>query len=211
MTFTPDQSQLNALKTWNDKGDSIRHATLGLTGEAGELIELFKKHEYKPGFDWWNCKHCKTYYKYDDLSQQVYNWSKCNCKNYTPLILDELGDFSYYLRILAYQKWVSFEELCLSSSPSKRITDLYDLLYWLAQLNKGSDRILNEWVSNGSLSLGRLSDCVYRFQCILSKLDTPLETVLDLNYKKLNSEATNHGWRNAKMKTIDDCPPMNPK
>ena len=198
MTFTPDQSQLNALKTWNDKGDSTRHAALGLAGEAGELIELFKKNEYKPGFDWWNCKHCG----------QIENCGKLNnsCPGYTPLILDELGDYSYYLRILAYQKEVSFEELC-------KIEWEYDgdMLWLLGQLASDSTYLLTEWIEHKGISKDILYFCTRNFLAILSKLDTTLDVVLDLNYKKLNSEPSNHGWHNAKMKTIDDCPPMNPK
>ena len=192
MTFTPDQSQLNALKTWNEKGDSTRHAALGLAGEAGELIELFKKHEYKPGFDWWNCRHCG----------QIENCGKLNnnCPGYTPLILDELGDYSYYLRILAYQKGVSFEAICKEFSPKWYYKD-EDLLDLLAELLDDSSKLLSHFLGDKEVPLPTLANCVYCFLAILSKLDTPLQSVLDLNYKKLNSEPSNHGWRSAKMKT----------
>ena len=107
MTFTPDQSQLNALATWYDKSNPLhldpRHPVIKLAGEAGEILDLYGKHEYKPGFDWWNCKHCG----------QIENCGKLNnsCPGYIPLILDELGDYSYYLRILAYQKEMTFEDI----------------------------------------------------------------------------------------------------
>ena len=214
MTFNPDQSQLNALKTWNDKGDSIRHAVLGLTGEAGELIELFKKHEYKPGFSWWSCKVCgksidnraKSLNSESIIYSAKYFHTTNGCLNYTPLILDELGDYSYYLRILAYQKEVSFEELC-------KIEWEYDgdMLWLLGQLASDSTYLLTEWIEHKGISKDILYFCTRNFLAILSKLDTTLDVVLDLNYKKLNSEPSNHGWRSAKMKTIDDCPPMNPK
>ena len=215
MTFNPDQSQLNALKTWNDKGDSIRHAVLGLTGEAGELIELFKKHEYKPGFSWWSCKVCgksidnraKSLNSESIIYSAKYFHTTNGCLNYTPLILDELGDYSYYLRILAYQKGVSFEELCKHG-----YIPGYELDMLLAMLNEQSGKALREYVELGVAPGKTILEYLSRiFLSVLVKLDTALQAVLDLNYKKLNSEATNHGWRNAKMKTIDDCPPMNPK
>ena len=210
MIYQPDQSQLNALKTWYSKDNPLhldpRHPAIKLAGEAGELTDLFGKHEYKPNFSWWNCKHCKR-------PQEVHHRilaTHDGCQNYTPLILDELGDYSYYLRILAYQKGVSFEEICKNFNPAWYYRD-EDILDLLAELLDDSSKVLNHFLGDKEVSLPTLANCIYGFLAILSKLDTTLDVVLDLNYKKLNSEPSNHGWRSAKMKTIDDCPPMNPK
>ena len=49
---TPDAIQQQALNTWYHNGASLReqqiHALLGLAGETGELVDLLKKHFYKP-------------------------------------------------------------------------------------------------------------------------------------------------------------------
>ena len=46
MTFTPDQSQLNALKTWYPTDNSLhlnpRHPAIKLAGEAGEILDFTK-------------------------------------------------------------------------------------------------------------------------------------------------------------------------
>ena len=130
-----------------------------------------------------------------------------NCPGYTPLILDELGDYSYYLRILAYQKGVSFEELCeCGYIPGYKL----DML--LAMLNEHSAKALRDYIEIGMKPPRTILEFLSRlFLSVLVGLDTTLQTVLDLNYKKLNSEPSNHGWRSARIKTIDDCPPMNPK
>lgn len=81
-----DKFQRRALQTWYDENHELhydmRPAAMGLVGETGEVIELVKKHYYKPGW-------CLDV---DDL-------------------IDELGDVYYYLVILAYQCRVTLEEL----------------------------------------------------------------------------------------------------
>lgn len=67
----------SALQTWHDDmvphGVQISHAALGLAGETGELVDLIKKHLYKPG---------RTASPND--------------------IADELGDVLYYAVIVAH-------------------------------------------------------------------------------------------------------------
>lgn len=81
-----DHYQRRALRTWHNDdvpgSTRINHAILGLVGEAGELAEMWKKHQYKPG------------------------------REYTELqFLDELGDVLYYLVVLAYEWGVTIEHL----------------------------------------------------------------------------------------------------
>ena len=199
MNYQPDQSQINALKTWYDKSNSLhldpRHPAIKLVGEAGEILDLYGKHEYKPGFDWWNCKHCKR-------PQEVHHTilaTHDGCQNYSPLILDELGDYSYYLRILAYQKEMTFEDI---GKPYNEINNKLfysndDLLELLSALNFASAKVLANYLQTKNVFTGNLSDCTFYFLAILDNLDIKLQTVLDLNYKKLNSEPSNHGWRDA--------------
>lgn len=211
MNFQPDESQLNCLKTWYPIDNPLhldpRHAVIKLAGEAGEILDLYGKHEYKPNFDWMNCKHCGKG-KHESFCHHY-----APMLFYTPLILDELGDYSYYLRILAYQKGVSFEELCEGYrndwiDEAKEEKDF--TLALLNELLRDSQLMLEKYLFDNLISIVDLRDCAYDLLAILSKLDTTLNQVLELNYKKLNSEPTNHGWKNAKMKTIADCPPMNP-
>ena len=74
--YSPDAIQRQALLTWYGDDTSIReqqiHASLGLAGETGELIDMLKKHFYKPG---------------REASQEQ--------------VKDELSDVLYYVAILS--------------------------------------------------------------------------------------------------------------
>ena len=174
MTYHPDKSQEWALLTWYKEDNPLhkdaRHPAIGLAGEAGELLNLYKKSEYKPG----------------------YNFDKNE-------FLLELSDYSYYLRILAYQKEVSFEELCkpYSEVNNKLFYSNVDLLELLSDLYSVSGKVLSRYLETNNIWTGKLTDCALYFLAILDNLDIKLQTVLDLNYKKLNSEPSNHGWHNA--------------
>ncbi len=208
MDFTPDNSQLKSLKTWYPVGHELhfdsRHPCIKLAGEVGELLDLYAKDEYKPNFSWWNCKHCnhehtgicKTWHNLGPDSDDFY---VCECNDYIPLVLDELGDISYYLRILAYHKRVTFEAFC---SEFEKYLNYYvkdDLLKLLTGLMNNSDTVLSDFVFDDIIELGHLKYCVYFFLAILHKLDCSLEKLLELNYKKLNTE-NQHGWRHATVK-----------
>ena len=82
----PDEIQKRALKTWYPEGhelhDHILLPVLALTGEAGELANLFKKDMFKPGFEASN----------DDY-------------------IEELGDCLYYVAILAYQLGLTLDDV----------------------------------------------------------------------------------------------------
>ncbi len=103
-----------SLLTWyqpdNDKYKDSFHPTLKLAGEIGELLDLYAKHLFKPGFDWMDCKWCK---ESQNWHKKISNWCSMgklrvginlphSTITYTPKVLDELGDVWYYLRILAW-------------------------------------------------------------------------------------------------------------
>lgn len=192
MNFQPDLSQQKALKTWYSKDDPLyldpRHPLIKLVGEAGELLDLYGKEEYKPDFSWWNCKHCG----YGDASHSLHTKKCYDLRGtYTPLVLDELGDFSYYLRICMWQSRMSFCSAIANgfypyeSSIEKHLSEL-------AYLASSQYRY---WLQSGKVSKGRYYRMIYNFVNILFKVDISLEKLIDLNYRKLNSEPTAHGWK----------------
>jgi len=82
----PDVIQQRALRTWYPRSDKLHyeylHPLVALAGEAGELLNLWKKDTYKPGFD---------------ATGEMF--------------IEELGDCLYYLAILAYQFGLTLDEL----------------------------------------------------------------------------------------------------
>lgn len=76
----------SALRTWH--GDDVNrslqmiHAALGLAGETGELVDMLKKHLYKPG-----------------------NFTS------RAAVADELGDVFYYVLILAHLWGLTLDEV----------------------------------------------------------------------------------------------------
>ena len=91
-----------ALKTWYPKDHPLHldllHPAIGLAGEAGELLDLYKKEAYKDGVSWWDCAYCNS-------SQPNHYENRCLAifepTQYTPKTLDELGDLWFYFSILA--------------------------------------------------------------------------------------------------------------
>ncbi len=188
-----------ALLTWyqpdNPKYRDPLHPTLKLAGEVGELLDLYAKHKYKPGFDWMQCKFC-----IEDKDWHNRYDNQCNSRKlrvginlphstitYIPKVLDELGDIWYYLRILA---WI--EGKSLKSIKSIRATNELENITFM---NANAARIAY-W--NDEDNFFRL-DTVYTYLLrILNILDCTLDQLTELNYLKLNSESTNHGWKEAK-------------
>lgn len=205
MTFMPDDSQIVALRTWylpdNPLHFNPRHPCIKLAGEAGEILDAFGKEEYKPNWSWWQCKSCGRPKQHHN-SQGLCNYQPTPKSladketTYLPLVLDELGDYSYYLRILAYQKQVRFDELC--GQYKSEWFDGVSLLIILSSLIENSSALLSHYVHDKEIVLPFLVACAVGFIAILHKLDTSLEFVLQLNYVKLNSEVTAHGWKEAR-------------
>jgi len=189
--FTPDESQRKALLTWYNEDDprylDPRHPLIKLAGEAGELLDLFGKHEYKPGFDWWNCKHCGA----------IENCGKLvnGCKGYTPLVLDELGDFWYYLRILTWQQGVSVEGWVKELGEVFRQTEL-STLNCLSLMNYHSAKALHTYCYFNTVSINlNIWASFVNFMDLLKILDCTLDQLTELNYQKLNSKPGAHGWK----------------
>lgn len=193
--YTPDQAQVKALASWYKEGNPLhlepRHPLIKLAGEAGEILDLYGKHEYKPSFNW--LKKCEC--KHNELSHDYFGCLEphCGCKKFYPIILSELGDYSYYLRIITYQQEISFEMLCDGYEGFTACLEelLNDLAYRSTKLHK-------MWLKIKKVNPYELQILTFIFLTILERLEVSLETVLDLNYKKLNSEETQHGWSAAR-------------
>lgn len=174
-----------ALLTWYPKDHPLHldplHPAIKLAGEAGELLDLYGKERFKPQFTWWQCKNCGEASEWD-----------CRCDKetlfYTPLVLDEIGDIWYYIRILAYQADVKLDR--------SEAMD-YSLPKCLAYLDNAAAGVYLGVVEEAKIFSGDLLYTYYNLLSLLQKLDVDLEQVTELNYRKLNSEPTNHGWKNA--------------
>ena len=187
-----------ALLTWY-KPDNLlyrnpEHPTIKLAGEIGELLDLYGKHKYKPGFDWVACKRCNHPKEEhtEKLSSEFFSAlypDKYACSNYTSLVLDELGDIYYYLRILAWIYGCEFPET--KGTYGIQTLDSIRIMYFHASF------ILNHIESNLQIEW-RLQKIYYCILGILENLDTTIEELTLLNYYKLNSEETNHGWKDAR-------------
>lgn len=174
-----------SLKTWYAKDHPLHldpmHPAIKLAGEAGEILDLYGKNEYKPGFDWWKCV-C-GYSKFDHI------WNLSTCENYTPLILDELGDYWYYLRILSYIYSIEFQERISENKSSMAIL--------LADMNSISASLYKDAAHGNKFRAHRLNWCYVYLTGILRLLNTTIDELTELNYIKLNSDPTNHGWKGA--------------
>lgn len=187
-----------ALKTWYDKDNPLHldplHPAIKLAGEAGELLDLYGKDQYKPGFSWWDCEHCgygdasHTLERCPYISQSDENILR---GTYTPLVLDELGDLWYYVRILAYQLDVDPGTLAIGVNKGCSI------LQSLSWLSVYSSQGLNSFLLGGQFSRAVVGDAYRHLLNILKHLDTDLDHLTELNYQKLNSDPTNHGWKGA--------------
>lgn len=161
------------------------HPTFKLAGEIGELLDLYGKHKYKPGVDWMDCKYC-GYGNIDDYhTQDIDRVCLTSNETYTPLVLDELGDIWYYLRILA---WI--EDITLSLSDvwygHKHIDCIKEMYQYAGYLF---------YTDNNKHNLQMI---YYYLNILLTNLDCTIEQLTELNYQKLNSEPTNRGWEDTR-------------
>lgn len=82
----PDGFQTQCLRTWRAEGQThqqqVMHAAFGLGGETGELLDLLKKHFFKPG-------RSAT----------------------ADAVMDELADVLYYAAVLAHLWGFTFGEM----------------------------------------------------------------------------------------------------
>lgn len=197
--YTPDQAQQKALASWYKENNPLRlnprHPLIALAGEAGELLDCLKKEEYKPNWSWWNCVcgHSEKEHMNKDNDNSCVWFMHCPCQFYHPRIISELGDFSFYLRVITFQQEISFEMLCDGYTPFTTCLEelLNDLAYRSVKLHK-------LWLKTQKVNLSELQILTFIFLTILERLEVSLEEVLNLNYKKLNSEETQHGWSAAR-------------
>jgi hypothetical protein len=169
-----------ALLTWYAKDHplhlELEHPAIKLAGEAGEILDLYGKHKYKPGFDWMTCKRCN-------------GWGDCK-KECVPKILDELGDLWYYLRILSYITEYNCEERVIEEIS-------FDTLKILSMMSLVANTFQADIIFHNQFD-ARIICVVYTCLVdILHLLDYDLARLTELNYRKLNSEETNHGWQGA--------------
>lgn len=176
-----------ALKTWYPTDHPLHndplHPAIGLAGEAGELLNLHKKERFKEGFSWWDCVHCG----YEENNHT----SSTKCLDllhvYTPKILDELGDFWYYLRILAYQQKVDLSDYADNVASREMIDCLINLSSVSANILRG---VQYKWKE-------RQHDLGFAYVVlliILDSLDCTLDQLTELNWQKLK-DGNNNGWQ----------------
>lgn len=183
-----------ALKTWYDKDNPLHldplHPAIKLAGEAGELLDLYAKDRFKPGFSWWKCKHCG----FGDASHSE---KRRECPEsslvYTPLVLDELGDLSYYLRVLAY---IVTDGNVNAMDRIEYHQDYFETIEMLlTYINFRAASVALDYVTEKKVNLGHLQLIYAYMDRLLNLLDYDFERLYELNYRKLNSEPTAHGWK----------------
>jgi hypothetical protein len=198
---TLNDAILKALETWYEPDHKLHndplHPAIGLAGEAGELLNLYKKEKFKSGVSWWDCVYCGLIGVEHNINAECNpNKSGKFFTYYTPLILDELGDFWYYLRILAYQQgqdlseWL-FTQYYLDNAP------LEEPLYPLAFLNRDCGKLLSNYVLDKKINPDILQYIFNGFQTTLRDIRYSLAELTELNYDKLK-DSDNHGWKEAR-------------
>jgi NTP pyrophosphatase (non-canonical NTP hydrolase) len=178
-----DKATEQALKTWYEPSHPLHHGplhpALGLAGEAGELLDLYKKERFKDGFSWWDCIHCKR-------TKEVHKTFP-NCLNYTPKILDELGDLWYYLRVLSY---ILKKELNFTSEHYYGTLEIEQVL---TSLNLVTAQFAYDLTINKFADTGRLNIAYTCLDKLLVQFDYTLDQLTELNWQKLK-DGDNHGW-----------------
>ena len=154
-----------ALKTWYDKDHPLHfeplHPVLGLAGEAGELLDLYKKELYKEGVSWWDCAKCKMAKGYHFERDRI-KFCSIDGATYTPKVLDELGDLWYYLRILAYQ-------LELPVATPLLQTHRPSVIIILTFLNSSAAELLEQLLPSDKIDIELLNQVNYCFPVTIDR------------------------------------------
>ena len=170
------------------------HPTIKLAGEIGELLDLYGKHIYKPGFDWMDCKHCKQHYALHTILDDD-EYCQIGGNKYVPAVLDELGDIWYYLRILA---WLYEVELRIAD---KKYMD-YSILGSLQVMYSSASILFRVFNWNDTTNKGKRVDNILNIykhlNLLLEHLNYTIEDLTLVNYQKLVLDDTNHGWKDAR-------------
>lgn len=190
-----------ALKTWHPLHHPLHndplHPAIGLAGEAGELLNLYKKERFKDGVSWWDCVHCNE--SEDWHSRNNSRCSGMGITAYTPKILDELGDLWYYLRIIIYQNGLPIAIPILESLEP-------DTIVILSKLNKQSAKLLEYYtvyLGYKRFVIETLNNVNYLFFMLLRDIDCTLDELTELNWNKLK-DGNHNGWKEAKENYIVD-------
>lgn len=189
-----EKSIEQALITWYPKGHPLHldllHPAIGWAGEGGELVDLLKKQLFKGGVSWWDCVHCGESGDWHSKNNSFCGngWIESRHTVYTPKVLDELGDFGYYQRIINY---ISKHPDCKFDSEVDEITIL------LADLNLYSAQLLVDLIHRRKIDTGRLKLAQQRFDRILEIFDCSLDQLTELNWQKLK-DGDHHGWATAR-------------
>jgi len=168
--FKPDYSQEYALTTWYNPDNVLyratEHPTIKLAGEVGEITDCWGKEMFKPGYNWRNLE-----------------------KDGLPIVVSELGDISYYLRILTWQHDMSFiDEFGKAKLTDDGIIDCLKMMYAYA------GNVLYCDATSDLLMV------IVGYKNLLRRLGYSLDYILQTNYRKLNSDKTKHGWAGAGVK-----------
>lgn len=196
-----------ALLTWYAADDprhkELIHPAIALAGECGELLDLLKKEMFKPDVSWSDCKICKhpadIHYgnKCDSPTLKIGGKliATCDCPNYESVLKDELGDLWYYIRILAYILDHKLE-IPQANKKKQKVAITLTLLNQLAATMAYNIIFDNHLNINGEY-ISQLNHICHEFCIFLAALKISLDELTELNYQKLNSESTNHGWNGA--------------
>lgn len=169
----------------------------------GGLLKLYKKERFKGGVSWWDCVHCGHSHKSHKYREGEFHHCNepikssetdilydCHCNNHVPKNLDELGDWWYYLRILAWQQKIDLSEWTL---PKKRFVP-DDMFMILAHLNSFCAKLLLIYEDNENIEKLELATAFSWFQDVLFLLDFSLDQLTEQNYDKLK-DGDNNGWQ----------------
>jgi Holliday junction resolvase RusA-like endonuclease len=176
----PDIYQQKALKSWQFDNDLV-HVSAKLAGEAGEITDQYAKSVYKPTAN---------------ITREDF--------------LDELGDWSFYWRLCAYFLGYSCE-------------DIYKHFDWQSITEQSTFRILSaiqipstmvfSYVLNDfpqsfeSSIVYNLGEAFKWMMVRLKQLNCTFDELIEINYTKLNSDSSHHGWAKPFSVFIPCLPP----
>jgi len=184
MTFQSDESQQLALKTWyvldHELHNDFNHPLMKLVGEIGEFIDGYAKGIYKPEF-------VEGYEFHRDKA------------------LAELGDISYYLRILAYQCELTMGTLKAEwkvlvngySGYMKVESILAEMSYAASQIYRVYRKYAGYGISPVEDIQAKLPVIFSGLLLILAEYDTTWDELILMNREKLKDGK--HGWEENKI------------
>lgn len=161
----PDKYQEIALRTWYAKDDP-RHndkmpALLGLVGEAGEIAELVKKANYK--------------YEIPVSRDSM---------------LEELGDFWWYLRVVAYLHNINILEETNAFPRNPEMSLNHTAL--MLNISSGELAELYMFAYEQWFVISIFERCIGYILTILAQFNCTLDELTEMNYAKL--QGGRHGW-----------------